>query len=663
MKILGKGMMIGSLALSGLTTQELIAEPASAENTRYVSTAGNDGWDGLSEETAFETIGKAIADLELSLPDGAVGDVLVAAGKYPVSAQLALTNKAIRVIGSTGDPRDVVVYRSQNDIRLFLIDNADAGVSSLTVSNGNLRSTYGSGGNIHLGAAGGTVDRCIVTHGSCIGYGGTGGNIHMLTGAVTRCIISNGRCHDREAHASNIELDGGLLESSLVRRGSSAGAVGAVSVNGTALVRNCTICENSATRGGGVSFESNTPRVVNTVIYGNTATAPIGADSDVYGFDVKYLGRFENCLTDSVTPLNETCFNDRFGFANLSNGDYRLKATSSGYNAGVACTFSAETDLNGNVRTFGSIPDIGCYENVSADFSASFAAANTEAIGSVEAVFAAITANGVGALSYEWNFGDESPIVSTTNPQVTHRYEGVGYYTVTLTVYDGASGIAVETQPRVVRVLADTLYVKEGNATPVEPYATVETAAATLGDAVAVALDGCAIVVFPGTYQLAGTVRLEDAVRIVGQTGKPADVTIKGKGRAFFLNHPEAAVSSVTIRDGRADAASGGGVYIDSLGGMVSNCLITACSADNYWANAGGAYLVTGLLTHCEIFDCKLTRGNGGFSDRGIAVSLEAKATMENCLIRDFARANFQCNTGIFAIAHEGCLGGLQPGV
>lgn len=28
-----------------------------------------------------------------------------------------------------------------------------------------------------------------------------------------------------------------------------------------------------------------------------------------------------------------------------------------------------------------------------------------------------------------------------------------------------------------------------------------------------------------------------------------------------------------------------------------------------------------------------------------------------------FARANFQCNTGIFAIAHEGCLGGLQPGV
>jgi predicted dithiol-disulfide oxidoreductase (DUF899 family) len=27
------------------------------------------------------------------------------------------------------------------------------------------------------------------------------------------------------------------------------------------------------------------------------------------------------------------------------------------------------------------------------------------------------------------------------------------------------------------------------------------------------------------------------------------------------------------------------------------------------------------------------------------------------------ARANFQCNTGIFAIAHEGCLGGLQPGV
>jgi PKD repeat protein len=39
-------------------------------------------------------------------------------------------------------------------------------------------------------------------------------------------------------------------------------------------------------------------------------------------------------------------------------------------------------------------------------------------------------------LSYQWDFGDGSPVVSEENPQ--HLYTAAGTYMVTLTVMDGA---------------------------------------------------------------------------------------------------------------------------------------------------------------------------------------------------------------------------------
>ena len=41
-----------------------------------------------------------------------------------------------------------------------------------------------------------------------------------------------------------------------------------------------------------------------------------------------------------------------------------------------------------------------------------------------------------GIVHYEWNFGDETPIVTETDPITTHNYIAAGLYTVTLTVED-----------------------------------------------------------------------------------------------------------------------------------------------------------------------------------------------------------------------------------
>ena len=50
-----------------------------------------------------------------------------------------------------------------------------------------------------------------------------------------------------------------------------------------------------------------------------------------------------------------------------------------------------------------------------------------------------------GIVSYSWNFGDGSPVVTTTGPKVTHAYAVAGTFSVSLTVTDAAGHKAIAT--------------------------------------------------------------------------------------------------------------------------------------------------------------------------------------------------------------------------
>ena len=629
-----------AIAIAGM----LVCGTASSEEVvRYVAMTGSDEANGLTESTAFATIGKAVEDLELegTLGAGDVGRINVAAGDYPVTAQISLTNKAIKVVGATGDPKDVLVWRQANNVRVFEINNADAGLYGLTVSNGYTRASWVHGSNVYIGSAGGRVDNCRIVNGEGSGWGSSGGNVYMQAGVVTRSVISGGICHTSQATGSNITLLGGLVESCLITGGSCAGSIvaGAVSLQGGAEARNCTICGNSSMSGGGITFDGNqnTAKAVNCIIYGNIARAPSFADGHVYS-DAAFAARFENCLADSVSPINETCLNARFGFVDPYNGNYHLKASSAAVEAGKACEFAVGTDLDGNDRTGGTLPDVGCYECVSEDFAVSFVAQGTRGVGFADMTFTATPANQAGDVSYWWNFGDGSELLFADTPTVSHRYESAGSYTVSLEARDGNYVEAREVQRDVVTVMQAEIYVKADSANPQPPYSSPETAATRIEDALSVALDGCVILVCPGEYQLSGTVNLGGVLRIAGLTGNPADVTIKGSGRGFLLNNAAARIDGVTIRDCSAGQTPGVGVYIDANGGTVSNCVIRSCVSDNFYASAAAAYLKAGLLTHTEITDCRITRPNGTDNNKSIAVTLEAGATMDNCLVRDLSQ-------------------------
>jgi immune inhibitor A len=73
---------------------------------------------------------------------------------------------------------------------------------------------------------------------------------------------------------------------------------------------------------------------------------------------------------------------------------------------------------------------------LAADFSA--------AVNGRTATFSNTSVGGTGALSYEWNFGDDSAVSHEVSP--THTYAADGNYTVTLTVTDGEAKTNAKTQ-------------------------------------------------------------------------------------------------------------------------------------------------------------------------------------------------------------------------
>ena len=72
-------------------------------------------------------------------------------------------------------------------------------------------------------------------------------------------------------------------------------------------------------------------------------------------------------------------------------------------------------------------------------------------------------------LTYEWNFGDGSPVVSSVDRTIeSYVYADNGNYTVTLTIIDGDGGQLVQTLPVTVRNVAPVIHGLTGPATGIE---------------------------------------------------------------------------------------------------------------------------------------------------------------------------------------------------
>ena len=105
-----------------------------------------------------------------------------------------------------------------------------------------------------------------------------------------------------------------------------------------------------------------------------------------------------------------------------------------------------------------------------------FATADTTVPGAVDFDASASTASpGATLTSYAWNFGDGSPVVTTTVPTVSHTYAKPGTQSVTLTVTDSTGQTASLTKPLKFPVPAFTYLPNPSNAKAIDFDASTST--------------------------------------------------------------------------------------------------------------------------------------------------------------------------------------------
>ena len=181
------------------------------------------------------------------------------------------------------------------------------------------------------------------------------------------------------------------------------------------------------------------------------------------------------------------------------------------------------------------------------------------------------------------------------------------------------------------------------NATP--PYSSTATAAANIPEALAIATDGATIHVAEGLYTISNPLNVTSAVRILGNDPDPSRVVVSntvranyqnGNRRVFILNHADAFVANLTMKNGSAwgDWTAGGNLYINTNGGTVSNCVLEAGVLVSGHGNGGGATLEAGLITHSTI--CKSSSEKGSTKEgknKAVALYLKGASRAENCLI------------------------------
>lgn len=635
---------------------------------RYVSTEGNDGQDGMTIETSKKTVRAAIESLEGFNDEPS--KIFIAPGTYEEDSsidnykgignanyRLIVTN-AVTLIGTGASPTNVVLRNKGGRVRVLHMDNAKAGICNLTLANGQAyqAGSYG-GGNLYIGYEGGSASNCVFTGGCADNYNCHAGNVFMRAGLVTHCVIEKGYFTDNRGDykAGGIEIYGGLVENCLIHgnydncNGTQTKAAAGVMISG-GMIRNCTIAANSGKQVGGIYVNGSGGIVENCVIVGNTATmADKSIASDVVSYGVsteEAKAVFRNCVVDASTAPNETCVSASSAatLVDASNGNFYLAPGSSAINFGRAKENEATGDLDLNERVIGSAIDAGCYEYNLNAFAIAFEADIVSGILPVDVTFTA-SVSGVNEgdmLQYIWDFNGDGEADATVDGEdaVQYRFAVGGTFSPSLTVKNLTAQTELSiSKSNYLQFAPRVLYVNKDAESHVVPFATPETGALTVNEAIAAAIDGCEIVIYPGTYGVASTLKVEKVLDIHGLLSNPESVVLTRAGNSWFriveMNKTEAKLSNVVIEKGALSGSSGAGVHFGDLGGTVSNVIIRGCFASNYNGAGGAAYLASehALLTHCVISNCYVQTMNGAGGTKGVLQVEKGRA--ENCLVTE----------------------------
>lgn len=610
----------------------------------------------------YDTEAKAAADLKSALWDAIDGQTIeIADDTYALPETLCVGWGVTLRSKSTGRDK-VILDTTKNNYRPLYVDHPAARIESITCR--GARGSQIEGSDILVMA--GVISNCVFRDSvqAAGGYGkshvtGNGANAYF-----THCVISN----NNSRFTGNLAANGIWLKNGAkavnclifknVDNTSTAEKSACVRVESYATIENCTIIGNEAQLTGGVYADGG--HVVNCVIAGNTALKKGPGYHDVYpGFD----DAFDHCAVAEV-ELGGANVNYHDSMANMfvdaARGAFLPAGGSCLVDKGLTPEEPEATDLGGTNRVMGTAIDIGCYERPAGGFAAHVSSDIAEGLLPLTVTFTAIAegTNGTDDVVFVWDFDCDGEFeVTNRATRVTHVYAGAGRQTVSLKALNLTTGAEteVETKPDFINAVPKVLHVRSGNADAAYPYDSETNAAATIADALAVAIDGVTVLVHPETYPNETMMTIGKEVTIRGATDNPADVVVKpannGVDYLFKLNHPKALVCNLTVEGNTARALIGN----DTQGGTVSNCIVRAFKTNSTWA-LGPVWLTTAgsLATHLVVSNCDVsTRGPGDAYVNSVAggIRLTDGARAENCLVVDCAAtANVHGTGGILLL-------------
>ncbi len=133
-------------------------------------------------------------------------------------------------------------------------------------------------------------------------------------------------------------------------------------------------------------------------------------------------------------------------------------------------------------------------------------------------------------------------------------------------------------------------YVSPGNTGAQAPYATWETAAATIEDAMALAVldKGCTVTLDDGEYGLAEMLCVTNTMTLTSRNGRAHTFVEPGPNfpantRLCLVRAPTKAVadrpvvSGITFRNATITSGCGAGIHVSYPGGIVQDCRVTGC--------------------------------------------------------------------------------------
>ena len=608
--------------------------------TYYVATDGSDSTaDGTNPATPYKTIEAACSAAN------ADDTVFVGEGEFTGSGAITLA-KAVVLRGAGMD-------KTARLGKQTILEDINAIVADMRFSGFNLNTMYIKKGHLL---------RCDVSGNSSTTTDGVG--IRLTTGSVVGCVVTN-NVDNKGGNGVGILVwtTGGvsmtgpaLIEDCLVADNSTgyAGTSGGIAValssriNGNSVtLRHCTVVRNTGGEGssacGGLYIGGGDYKLIveGCLIGGNTKFS----DETASGTDDAFLGLGSNAqglrvfrdtvIAHMATPARPSYFtfencvtNVVAGFTDLANGDFTITRRSPAWGL---CADGSDAGCFQSTRD-GSF-DVGCY------------AVTNAACATLATPLVAKAENAPDAtVTFDWDL-DGDGVFEASGSVANGIWTNPGRHAVTVRATSGGQTVT-RTIPDLVYVAPREIFAWPSSPSPAFPYATWETAAHSVNEAVAAAENGCRVQLTNAFYQVSASVRVCRDIEI-GGTGT-ANNSVKGQaGSTEGLNRLDANATGTCVQEKSSSAGTipfrlyRSGILLHSMAigpgntgvvGLYENAIVSNCvirSGHYSQIDGVGVYARAGLVTHCVISNnYTSSAGNGG------SVSLiQGGATLRNSLV------------------------------